>query len=468
MALIATGGIASMAVGCSTADDGAQADESAREEEPASAEDDGDDAVTAPTRDGGARMDAGSARDAGTRMRDGGVTADDGGTTTGDGGGTQALACDGKPLPPRARAKQPPFAVGPEAAGLPAYWPTSGWRSETPAKLGFDPHKLEQALALKTPYTNTQALMVIRHGYVAAEQYFGGFTATTRHESYSMAKSYTSALVGIAIDEGKLASTNERVCSAYPEQWRCDDATDARSRITVDHAMNLMTGLQWQEDWRSTATGRNDAYAFNMLDTVLARKATEEPGIRRRYSTGDPALLSGVLQKATGMTVYRYAKEKLFDVIGTPDVRWNSDSKGRTTSYAGLQATARDYAKLGYLYLQKGRWDGKQVVPAAWVDKTTRAEKPCEDWNRYLWHQNLHVRLGTQDPACDGIFCAPTELADLPPDGFFAEGVNGQFVFVIPSADLVVVRLAADMPGSERWDDYARGFLTALLDAVRD
>lgn len=411
-----------------------------------------------------------------TRCLDGGAPQADAGRDSGQappvvdaGKGPDAPAsCRGIPLPPRAYAKKPPFSVGPLSAGLPAYWPTADWRSESADKLGFDADKLAQAVAFKTPESNTQAVLVIRHGYIAAEKYFGAFGASTPHESYSMAKSFTSGLVGIAIAEGKLSSVDEKVCAAYPAQWSCDDASDPRSRVTVDHAMNLMTGLAWQEDWRSTKVGQpNDAYAPEMLERVLARKAVMEPGLKRRYSTGDPALLSGVLQKATGMTAYAYAKQKIFDVIGTPGVRWSSDSKGRTNTYANLKATAREYAKYGYLYLNRGRWDGAQVVPAEWVDRTTRAVHPCEDWNQNLWHVNLPVRLGKQDPACDGLFCLPTDHANLPADGFFAEGVAGQFIFVVPSEDLVIVRLANDKMGSDYWDDYARGFLLAVMDALR-
>jgi CubicO group peptidase (beta-lactamase class C family) len=307
----------------------------------------------------------------------------------------------------------------------------------------------------------------VRHGYVALEKYSGGFSATATHESYSMAKSFASGLIGIAIGEGKLPGTDMKVCESYPMQWDCSKMDDPRSRITIDHAMNLMTGLRWSEDWRSNATGTNDAFNINLLDTELSRESVEEPGKTKRYSTGDPALLSGILQKATGMTAYAYGKSKVFDVIGATSIRWNSDNKMRTTTYAGLQATARDYAKYGYLYLQRGKWDGKQVIPADWVDKTTQAKNPCEDWNQWLWHINPPTRLGPQDASCDSLFCLPTEYVNLPPDGFFAEGVNGQFVFVIPSADLVVVRLATDQSGSEHWDEFAKGFLLAMMDAIK-
>jgi CubicO group peptidase (beta-lactamase class C family) len=387
--------------------------------------------------------------------------------STGPTSSARPTSCNGMPLPPRAIGKPGPFAIGPEAAGLTPYWPTVSWKSETPDKLGFDPAKLAAAVDYKTPYSSSEAVLVIRHGYVAAEKYFGAFRSTSTHESYSMAKSFSSGLVGIAIAEGKLGSTEDRVCASYPMQWNCADSADARSRITIAHAMNLTSGLRWSEDWRTTATGSNDAYSLNLLDTVLARKTVEEPGVHKRYSTGDPSLLSGVLQKATGMTALAYAKKKIFDVIGTPSVRWNQDSKGRTTTYAGLQSTARDYAKYGYLYLHAGNWDGTQVIPRDWVEKTTRGAAPCDDWNQWLWHVNPPVRLGKQDPACDSLYCPPTDLADLPPDAFFAEGVNGQFLFVIPSSDMVVVRLANDTPGLEHWDEFARGFLGAVLDAVR-
>jgi CubicO group peptidase (beta-lactamase class C family) len=374
--------------------------------------------------------------------------------------------CRGLTLPPRAIGTNGPFMVGPEAGGLPAYWPTTDWKTEMPDKLGFDPAKLMAAADFKTQFSNTQAVFVVRHGYVALEKYSGGQSATSTHESYSMAKSFASGLIGIAISEGKIPSTDKKICETYPMQWDCSDTRDPRSRITIEHSMNLTTGLRWTEDWRSTASGTNDAYSVNMLDTVLARESVEEPGKTKRYSTGDPALLSGVLQEATGMTAYAYGKAKVFDVIGASSIRWNADNMMRTTTYAGLQASARDYARYGYLYLRRGEWDGKQVIPADWVDRTTIAKNPCEDWNQWLWHINLPTRLGTQDPACAGLFCLPTEYANLPPDGFMAEGVNGQFVIVIPSADLVIVRLASDQAGSDHWDDFARGFIGAMLDAI--
>jgi CubicO group peptidase (beta-lactamase class C family) len=394
-----------------------------------------------------------------------------GGPGSPDASAPAVTECFGQVLPERARD----LSVS-SASALEPYFPTTEFRTASPVEAGFDQQKFDAALAFTTPQSRTQALMVLRHGYVVTEQYTAGFTATSRHESYSMAKSFSSALVGIAIDAKLLTGVDQRLCEFYGSYsgWDCSNSSDARTRITIAHAMNVKTGLEWHEDWRSNAPpGSNDAVtgtiSGNMLDYVLAKPVADEPGTVSRYSTGDPALLSGVIQGATGKTALEYAREVLLNPIGIPDLRWNSDSKGRTTTYAGIQGTLREFAKFGFLYLRRGKWDGVQIVPEQWIDFTTQAEDRCNDRYRYLWHINAPMRLSENDPNCpDFPACPPTKIANLPGNAFFAEGVTGQFIFVVPSADIVVARLASDGNGSDYWDEYARGFLERLLDAVAD
>lgn len=427
---------------------------------------------------GASGMAGGAGGAAGTMAGAGGMTGGAGGMTGGTGGMTGGAGgmtgeppiteCDGVMLPPRAIASTTPHVIGPAAAGLPEYFPTDGWQSMSPEMLGLDPVKLDAAINFSTASSNTQAVMVVRHGYVAAEEYFSG-SASTRHESYSMAKSFSSTLIGIAIDQGLVASVDEKLCTYYPTYWDCADTSDPRGKITIDHALNISTGLRWSENWRSDATGTNDVFLASvagMLETVLGREAVEEPGTHMRYSTGDPSLLSGVFEMAAGKSALEYGQDVLFGPLGMSGIQWGSDGQGRTTTYAGMQATAQEYAKLGLLFLNKGKWDGEQIVSEAWVDKTTQGPEPCTDWYRYLWHQNPPARLGTQPATCGDLHCPPTAYADLPPDTFFAEGINGQFIFIIPSTDMVVVRLANDGPGSETWDEYAAEFLRLMLDAV--
>jgi CubicO group peptidase (beta-lactamase class C family) len=239
----------------------------------------------------------------------------------------------------------------------------------------------------------------------------------------------------------------------------------------MDHAMNLKTGLEWHEDWRSTATGVNDVYlgSADLLNYTLSKQSATEPGTAQRYSTGDPSLLSGAIQTATGRTAYDYALDVMLRPMGLEGIVWGADPEGRTTTYAGIQATLREFAKLGQLALDEGKWDGAALVSADWIRHTTQAVDPCQEQYRYLWHVNLPMRLGAQSATCPEILgCQPTDFADLPTSGFFAEGIYGQFIFVLPSAGIVAARIATDDAGSEFWDDYARSFLTMLINAIRE
>lgn len=388
-------------------------------------------------------------------------------------GAAGVTMCGGNALPPRAIATPGPYAIGPAAAGLEPYFPTDDWRSLEPAKLGFDPAKLDEALAYNPAKLKTEALLVIRHGYIASEQYFGSFTQSSRHQSYSMAKSFSSALVGIAIEQGKISGVDEKLCKYYPSDWKCDDPSDKHGSITIHHALTLTTGLQWQEDWRTKpSTTSNDAMSGNVLQTALRRPVVDEPGTKARYSSADPALLRAVFEKATGMGVLEYGRSVMLDAIGLSSLQWNGDT------YWGIEATAREFAKFGYLYLNRGAWDGHQIVPAAWVDDSTRqlhdkdaAADPdvCQDWYYYLWHINLPNRLGSgvEDPNCPTQFCTSTKYANLPPEAYFAEGLAGQYIFVVPSADLVLVRLGNDgFAGIEIWDAYVRELLDRVLSAI--
>jgi CubicO group peptidase (beta-lactamase class C family) len=391
-----------------------------------------------------------------------------GSAAIGDAGGGSSGAgvaeCFGEPLPARAEAS----LTRPEApAGLESYVPTSGWRTASPAEVGMSDSGVEAALAFDVQGAGTEGLLIVRHGYVVGERYFGSFGETSTHESFSMAKSFTSALIGIAIDAGLLSGTDERICGYYDE-WDCSDASDLRSTITVDDAMNIRTGLQWQEDWRGLGAP-NDAFSADILATALARPVVEEPGTHQRYSTGDPALLTQVIQGATGRTVFEYATEQIFAPLGIESVSWASDSRGWTTAYAGLALSVRDFAKFGLLYLQEGAWDGEQLVPSEWVHRTTQPVDYCAEQYRYLWHVNAPMRLGAPDPTCPEIIgCRPLDVAELPGDAYFAEGAFGQAIYVVPSADVVAVRVATDPLDSGLWDAVSRTFLGLVLDAVID
>ena len=176
--------------------------------------------------------------------------------------------------------------------------------------------KLLQAIEYAaTPAFNTDGLVIIRKGHIVGEAYFGKFKIDSRHQSASMAKSFTSTLVGIAIDKGLIKDIDERICRYYPE-WDCNNQDDFRSRITIRHVMTLTTGLQWHEDWSKWDPATNDALKMGQsgrfVKYMAERKGLYEPGSQFEYSTGDPILLSRVIQQVTGVTALEFARQNIF------------------------------------------------------------------------------------------------------------------------------------------------------------
>ena len=320
--------------------------------------------------------------------------------------------------------------------------------------------KLLQAIQYAaTPGFNTEGLVVVRKGHIVGEAYFGDFKQDSMHISHSMAKSFTSSLVGIAIDKGLIANVDARICQYY-DAWDCSNVEDLRSRITLRHAMTLTTGLEWNEDWSKWDFATNDALKMgasgHFMTYMSERKGLHEPGRQFLYSTGDPMLLSRVIQEAAGMTALNFAKQNLFAPLNISQVDWDQDLDGYTATAWGLHTTVRNYAKFGYLFLNKGRWEDRQIVSEKWVETSTRTDASVRMWDAYgyLWHVNLPRRLTF------GHSSLSTE--SIPVDGYMAEGVLGQSIFIIPSLDLVIVRVANQTEGRM---DLVK-FLTMVLAAI--
>ena len=336
-----------------------------------------------------------------------------------------------------------------------AYWPTKEWRTAKPEEVGMNSSELVKAIEyLAIPDYKTDGLVIVKNGYILAEAYLGSFQKNKTHTSASVAKSFTSAILGITIDKGLVPDIDAKLCQ-YLDQWDCDNEEDTRSRITIRHALTLTTGLKWHEDWSKFDANTNDALKMILsrkyLEYVLDREGVSEPGESFNYSTGDPMLISGVISKATGMSVLEFARKHLFQPIGISSARWESDSQGYTPTFAMLELTVRDYARFGYLYLNNGRWADKQIVSEEWVRKSTQTDPTVKMWRAYgyLWHVNLPVRLEAED-------------SNIPPDAYMAEGVLGQKIFIIPSNNLVIVKVASEEGNSP---DLVK-FLTMVLDSI--
>ena len=251
------------------------------------------------------------------------------------------------------------------------------------------------------------SVLVERDGRLVFERYYRGASRSGRIDVFSVTKSVTSTLIGIALSEGKLRSLDQRLGEFFPKE--VDHARDKRVRkITLRHLLEMRSG------YRDVAAIRSDDWVRTQIDRPLA----EDPGRGRAYDNGSYHLLSAVLTKATGMTAGAYARRVLLGPLGIRSTIWASDGQGHNLGNTGLRLSSRDLLRLGDLYLHGGRWNGRQLVPAAYVRAATRR----------------HTNLGGGGGYGYGWWV----FGGRPP-GFAALGYGGQAVATYPRQHVVVV-----------------------------
>lgn len=292
------------------------------------------------------------------------------------------------------------------------------WVVSTPEAEGMDSATLEGARSYAfADGKNTQGVVVVRHGKIVAEWYGADSDASRYAASWSMAKSMTSALVGIALEEGAIPSLDVSIASYVPSWAGTDHAA-----ITLRDVLHMSSGLDWDETYNLGSDVQDLVFSMgDSLDVVYARPVAAPPGTVFNYSSGDTMLLSAVLQSATGMSVADYAQQKLFGPLGITGAQWWRDTSGVTLTFCCVDMRSRDFARFGELYLRQGRWHGRTVVPEAWVQQSLTPSPAYEGYGFQWW------LLGRDD-------------ARLPSDTYAAIGVDEQYIYVIPSRDLVIVR----------------------------
>ena len=298
--------------------------------------------------------------------------------------------------------------------------PGATWDVSKPAQQGMDAATLEQARKYAfQDGKNTQGVVVVRHGVIVAEWYAPGANKDSWTASWSVAKSFSSATVGIAVAEGKIPSVDEPMATYLPS-WKGTDKAD----ITVEDVLHMESGLKWNEEYNPSDAKQSDVVQMGLsadeLAYAAARPRATDPGKTWLYSSGDAMLTSEVIAQATGQKAGTYAKEKLFDPLQMEKADWWQDAKGHTLGYCCFDATARAYARFGLLYLHQGKWGNKQIVPASWVKASVQNAPGDHPDYGYMWW------LGDVD--------------GVPKDMYDADGHDGQYIWVIPSLDMVVVR----------------------------
>jgi len=299
----------------------------------------------------------------------------------------------------------------------------------------------------------TRALLVLRDGHVIAERYAPGFSAQTPLPGWSMTKSVTGVLIGVLVRAGKLA----REQNGLLPQWGA--AGDPRRQITLDQLLRMTSGLHFSENY-----GDPDEDVLQMLFAsadgaafAIDKPLDAAPGQRWRYSSGSSNILSRIIRLAVGgkpQDYLEFPRRALFDRIGMKSAVIETDASGNFVSSSFMYASARDWARFGQLLLQEGVWHGERILPAHWVHYMAELtpQSTRQDFGAHLW---LKIPPPFDDPT--------KALPQLPADVFHAVGYEGQFVSVIPSRRLVVVRLGLSRR-DHAWNHHA--FLVRLLEAL--
>lgn len=297
------------------------------------------------------------------------------------------------------------------------YWPTPGWQVSSPEDqqmVGSSLQKLGDII--QTDYPHVHSLVVIRHGYLVFERYYAGYEYNKKHEIRSITKSIISALIGIALKQGYLNSLDQKVADLLPEYF--GEQTDTRKHdITLRHLLTMTSGFECDDDSNFWLIRTHADWAAATLEFPLI----DEPGKRFMYDSAAMHLLSVILTRQTGMNAFQFAKTHLFEPLGISVKKWPADPQQNSEGAAGLALTPRDMAKFGYLYLNNGSWNGEVIIPEWFVREST--QKQSEG--------------GNPEPANYGYLW--WVMANFKPFAYCAAGYGGQYIFVIPEHDLIIV-----------------------------
>ena len=301
------------------------------------------------------------------------------------------------------------------------YWPTESWLTSTPEQQGMDSLVLANMLeAIQEMDLDYHSIVVVRNGYIVLEAYAHPYQPDTLHEIASVTKSVTSALVGMSIDQGYIESVDQSVLDFFPLIEIAN--IDARKQtMTLEHLLTMKSGMEWPQNestYPGSAVFSQMEQSEDWIQFLLDRPTSSTPGSFFNYNSGASHLLSAIVHQATGMTTLEFAKAHLFAPLGISNVVWRHDPSGIAVGGYGLQMTPRDMAKFGYLYLNNGSWDGRQVLPSDWVSVSIEDHSGVSSfggsgYGYQWWLQSF--------------------------GGYAAVGWGGQRIYVIPDQEIVVI-----------------------------
>jgi CubicO group peptidase (beta-lactamase class C family) len=266
--------------------------------------------------------------------------------------------------------------------------------------------------AADTKLDGMHSVMLVRHGQVVAEGWWAPYDAESRHALFSLSKSFTSTAVGLAVAEGKM-SIDDEVLKFFPQDAPATPSDNLKA-MRVNDLLRMSAGHQSEASLTPTADKP-------WTRIFLAQAVPHKPGTHFMYNTAGTYMLSAIVQKVTGMTVLDYLRPRLFEPLGIAHPTWGTSPQGVSLGGYGLSVRTEDIARFGQLYLQKGQWNGKHLVPATWVEaattrQTSNGSNPRSDWDQGYGYQFWRCRHGA----------------------FRGDGAFGQFCIVMPEQDAAI------------------------------
>jgi CubicO group peptidase (beta-lactamase class C family) len=293
----------------------------------------------------------------------------------------------------------------------------NNWNVSTLIKEGMSESRVNELINfIKKENKPIHSLIIIKNGYVVKDISFNGYISKEKHAIYSCSKSITSALIGKSIQQGFIKNVSQKVLDFFPEITLSEENRELEN-MSIENLLTMATGLEWDD-----ANNYDEMWdCNNAVEYFLSRPVQCPPGTKFTYCSGVPHILQFILEKVTGEEVFSYAKKVLFEPLGISNVSWDKQDNGLLGS---IEMAPLDMAKIGYMYLNKGIWEGEKIIPEHWVAvSTTKHIDTPNNLNEvtnfgagygYLWWNNYF-------------------------GGYHANGFGGQYMFVVPESDLVVV-----------------------------
>lgn len=324
----------------------------------------------------------------------------------------------------------------------------TGLPRATPQSVGVDPSAVLAFIeGIERKYGGLHGFVLLRHGQVAAEGWWEPYGPEYPHMLYSLSKSFTSTAVGLAVEEGRL-SVDSRVTSFFKDDLPAVISPNLRA-MRVRHLLSMSTGHE-----KDATNPMRSAPGGDWVRAFLSLPVEREPGSLFVYNSAATYMCSAIVQKLTGMTVLDYLRPRLFEPLGIENPTWEKCPKGINTGGWGLKVTTEDIARFGQLYLQRGKWRGRQLVPEAWVAQATSKQisngsNPNSDWNQGYGYQFWRCRH----------------------NAFRGDGAFGQYCVVMPDQDAVLAITSGlgDMQGvlDLAWEHLLPGMTASSAAAGR-